>query len=82
MYTCIHVYLLGCVMPSIGRLRDFKYARLGEWRGFGFFLQNIIEYLIHETDFILCLFTVILAPFPVKYYLHKSMGCKISNMRG
>ena len=34
-------------------LKDFKYARLGEWRGFGFFLQNIIEYLIHPL-FVYC----------------------------
>ena len=30
---------------------------------------NMIWYLIHETDFIFCLFTVILF-FSVKYYLH------------
>ena len=65
----MHVYLLGCVMPSIGRLRDFKYARLGEGRRFGFVLQKLFSYWDWPQTCLI--FALILANFSFNGHVHK-----------
>ena len=56
-------------MPSIGRLRDFKYARLGEGRRFGFVLQKLFSYWDWPQTCLI--FALILANFSFKGHVHK-----------